>query len=554
MSGKHNEDYFGMFAWKLDDQRNFYLGVVADGVGGQSAGEVASRLTVGAIQNYFDQQAQVENNVSAHLGQAIQTANETVHKASLEKPERRGMSTTVAVAAFVNNRLYTAHVGDSRIYLLRDGRLRQISIDHTWAQEAIEAGLLTPEQAKTHPNRNVIRRHLGGQPNVQVDHRLAIEPGQSGQEAVGNQGLALKSSDTILICSDGLTDMISDGALHESLQNHFSDLPSAAQELIDKANRAGGRDNITLIIMQVPGEVPPMVVAPVGGAVAAAAGTTAQPVAVPAAAATPVEQKGGRGAAWLIIGGVVILLLLALVAGLVIVVSSSLGGDATPIVPEPQMTVPPGVTLPAGAPATAAILATAGALGTPGLDGSGLEEPDLIPTLRSTLTATPRSIGPLVTDTATPTPTSAPAGGGSSPTSTPRRSNTTSPATSTSQATNVPPTATRTPTNTPALPTATNTLGPTNTPDPPTNTPDPPTNTPDPPTNTPDPPTNTPDPPTNTPDPPTNTPDLPTNTPMPPTDTPESTAATSKQLPRDDAGGAQHGREAGPEPGAVHAS
>jgi len=152
MSGKHNEDYYGMFAWKLDDRRNFYLGVVADGVGGQSAGEVASHLTVGAIQNYFDQQKKIENNVSPHLERAIQIANETVHKASNENPEQRGMSTTVAVAAFINDRLYTAHVGDSRIYLMRDGQLRQISIDHTWAQEAIEAGLLTPEQAKTHPN------------------------------------------------------------------------------------------------------------------------------------------------------------------------------------------------------------------------------------------------------------------------------------------------------------------------------------------------------------------------------------------------------------------
>ena len=530
MSGKHNEDFFGMFAWKLDDQRNFYLGVVADGVGGQSAGEVASRLTVGAIQDYFDQQTQIEKNVSAHLERAIQVANETVHKASLENPERRGMSTTVAVAAFINDRLYTAHVGDSRIYLLRDGRLRQISIDHTWAQEAIEAGLLTPEQAKTHPNRNVIRRHLGGQPNVQVDHRLAIESGQSGQEAVGNQGLALRSSDTVLICSDGLTDMISDGAVHDSLQKHFSDLPSAAQELIDKGNRAGGRDNITLVIMQVPGEAPPMVVAPVGGAVAAAAGMAAQPAATPAAAAVAapasVEQKGGRGATWLIIGGAIILFLLAAAAGLAFVVSSSLGGDATPTVPELQMTVPPDVTLPAGAPATAAILATASALGTPGLDGSDLEEPDLIPTLRSTLTATPASSGPLATATPTNTPTSTAgtSGGGPRPTSTPRPSNTKAPATSTPPAT-IAPTAT----NTPALPTATNTS-------------EPPTNTPELPTNTPEPPTNTPDPPTNTPDQPTNTPEPPTNTPEPPTNTPEPTAESIEEMSPDETNGALPGR------------
>ena len=510
MSGKHNEDFFGMFAWKLDGQRNLYLGVVADGVGGQSAGEVASRLTVGAIQNYFDQETQIEKNVSAHLERSIQVANESLQKASRESPERRGMSTTVAAVALANNRLYTAHVGDSRIYLLRDGRLRQISIDHTWAQEAIEAGLLTPEQAKTHPNRNVIRRHLGGQPNVQVDHRLALEPGQSGQEAVSNQGLALRASDTILICSDGLTDMISDGAIHQSLQEHFSDPTSAAQELVNKANRAGGRDNITLVIMQIPGEAPAMVVAPVGGA--AAAGAAAQPDATPAAApasssAAPVEQKSGRGVTWLIVGGAILLILLAIAVGLVFLVSSALGGDATPTVPELQLTVPAGVTLPAGAPATAAILATASALGTPGLEGSGLEEPDLIPTLRATLTATPVRAGPLATATPTnsPTPTTSSSGGGPRPTSTPRPSNTKAPATSTPTATNGPPTATRTPTSTPVQST-------------PTNTPEPPTDTPEPPTDTPEPPTDTPEPPTNTPEP--------TNTTVPPTNTPEPTATS----------------------------
>ncbi|MGD8805558.1 MAG: protein phosphatase 2C domain-containing protein [Chloroflexota bacterium] len=478
MSGKHNEDNFGMFAWKLPNGGIFYLGVVADGVGGQSAGEVASQLTVDAIKNYFDQQTQVENNVSAHLERAIQIANETVHRASRDNPEQRGMSTTVAAVAFINDRMYTAYVGDSRIYLMRDGQLRQISIDHTWAQEAIEAGLLTREQAKTHPNRNVIRRHLGGQMKVQVDHRLAIKQGQSAQEMQANQGLRLRASDTVLICSDGLTDMISDGAVHESLQKHFYDLPTGAQELVDKANRAGGRDNITLVIMQVPGEAQPMAAMPVGGAVAAAAAakrttrteTTTTTMAPPA---TPVmtqpaaaEKKGGRGATWLVIGGVVALALLAAVVGLVFIISNSMGGDEpTPTVPVILGTVPPGVTLPAGAPATAAILATQGALGTPGVDGSGPEEPELIPTLRSTLTETPiilPTATPTSRITATPTPTR-PSSGGPGPAATPTRT----PVPSTSTPTNTPAPSTSTPTNTPAPPTST----PTTIPQPPTSTP-----------------------------------------------------------------------------------
>jgi protein phosphatase len=513
MSGKHNEDSYGMFAWKMASGRIFYLGVVADGVGGQTAGEVASRLTVSAIQGYFDQQGQVENNVNAHLERAIQAAAEAVYNASHENSEYRGMSTTVAMAAFVNDRLYTAYVGDSRIYLMRDGELRQISIDHTWAQEAIEAGLLTREQAKTHPNRNVIRRHLGGQPKVQVDHRLATGPGQSAEEMQANQGLPLRASDTVLICSDGLTDMISDGAVHESLQKHFFDLPKASQELIDKANRAGGRDNITLVVMQVPGEAQPVVAVPVAaaavtttmppggekgaGAATAAAATTA--TAAPAAASGPVmsqpqaEEKKGRGMIWLILGGVVVLFLLAAAVGLVLIISNSMGGGDEPTPENPILgTLAPGVTLPAGAPATAAILATSSALGTPNPDGSGLEEPELIPTLRSTLTRTPVVLPtrtPVAAATASSTPTRQTSSGGPKPTSTPV------------------PTSTPKPTNTPVPPTATNTPVPptaTNTPVPPT-----PTNTPVPPT-----PTNTPVPPTAT-----NTPVPPTNTPVPPTAT-----------------------------------
>jgi serine/threonine protein phosphatase PrpC len=485
MSGKHNEDNFGMFAWKLPGGGIFYLGVVADGVGGQSAGEVASQLTIDAIESYFDQQTQVENNVSAHLERAIQIANETVHRASRDNPERRGMSTTVAAVAFIRGRMYTAYVGDSRIYLMRDGYLRQISIDHTWAQEAIEAGLLTREQAKTHPNRNVIRRHLGGQMQVQVDHRLAIKQGQSVQEMQANQGLRLRASDTVLICSDGLTDMISDGAVHESLQKHFFDLPACAHELVDKANRAGGRDNITTVIMQVPGEAQPVVTMPVGGKVAAAAPaartaapesitSTALPVASPVMAQpAAAEKKGGRGATWIVLGGIVVLAMLAVAVGLVFIISNSMGGDEpTPTVaPALNGTLPPGVTLPAGAPATAAILATRGALGTPGVDGSGTQEPELIPTLRSTLTETPvpptSTPTPRLTSTSTPTPR--PSGGGPRPTSTPTKT----PAPPTPTNTPVPPTPTNTsvpptPTNTSVPPTSTNTPPPPN----PTDTPE----------------------------------------------------------------------------------
>jgi protein phosphatase len=263
MSGKHNEDYFGVFAWKVDERLNqtliqrgdLQLGVVADGVGGQIAGEVASRMTVNAIQDYFDKQERVDD-IGDHLEKAILVANKAVYEASQQNADYHGMGTTVAAVALVDGRLHTAHVGDSRIYLLRNGSLRQLSIDHTWAQEAIEAGLLTREQARNHPNRNVIRRHIGGSLQVEVDHRLVLEPDQPAAVALANQGMAVGAGDTLLICSDGLTDMIDDAAVLESLQAHFDDLTVAAQELIDKANQAGGRDNITVVIMQAPAAPP----------------------------------------------------------------------------------------------------------------------------------------------------------------------------------------------------------------------------------------------------------------------------------------------------------
>jgi serine/threonine protein phosphatase PrpC len=261
MTGKHNEDFFGLFAWKVDDQRDIYLGVVADGVGGQTAGEVASHLTVNTIQKYFDEQESIDD-VNHHLERAILIANRAVYQATQENSEYQGMSTTVALGALLDGRLYTAHVGDSRLYLLRDGELQQLSVDHTWAQEAIEAGLLTPQEAKVHPNRNVIRRHLGGGSNIEVDHRMALPTDGEVEASEANQGTPLKPGDTLLICSDGLSDMISDEAILETLRGQFQDLPAASQELVDKANQAGGKDNITVVLMQVPGSGAPAAAVP----------------------------------------------------------------------------------------------------------------------------------------------------------------------------------------------------------------------------------------------------------------------------------------------------
>jgi serine/threonine protein phosphatase PrpC len=493
MSGKANEDSLGVFAWKYAGRQKLILGVVADGVGGQIAGEVASRLAVEAVDNYFSRLGRIDN-INNHLEESILGANNAVYEASRDNPDFRGMSTTIAMTAVIDDHLFTAHVGDSRIYLYRDGYLRQISVDHTWAQEAIEAGLLSPEQAKKHPNRNVIRRHLGGSAEVEVDHRLQLEPGQSPVAARANQGMVIREGDTLLICSDGLTDMITDQSVIESLYNHYFDLDTCVNELIDKANKAGGKDNITVVILQMPPKGPPPfapIVAPTAAAAgaaaapapaaaataataAAAASTTASAASVtpsPQAVAAPPpskESSSGSKAALLLIGGAVIIFILALAVGGVFLFAGSGDSDGTPEETSVPGIVPGEVTYEPGAPATAAFLTTeSGGPGT--VEGaSPIDTPGLIPTLRATTSATAtRPNAPPPTETPSPSPSNTAVSGsgpGTQSTSTPRPANTPRP-TIAPQPTNTP----KPPTNTPLPP-------PTNTPQPPpTNTPIPPT-------------------------------------------------------------------------------
>jgi serine/threonine protein phosphatase PrpC len=440
MSGKHNEDYYGLFAWRMQDGRPFYVGVVADGVGGQNAGEVASQLAVKRIGEYFTGLPQV-NNVLAHLERAILSAHEAVYQYSQEHPETKGMATTMVIAAILDDRLYTSTVGDSRVYFWREGRLRQISVDHTWAQEAIEAGLLTPEQAKTHPNRNVIKRFLGSASELQVDQRLMWEEGQSERVARGNQGLVLEPGDTVLLNSDGLTDMIEDSAVLQSLHRHYYNLSEAADELIEKANEGGGKDNITALILQVPGgrlgagAAPPATV--ITPAMPPPPTVVRAPMAVPMAAplAPPVAVEPPRRsglALALIIGGVGLLALLLVlgVGGLLLAAGNNdeEPPSATPTVAvvEPaatashtsQPTATPSST--AESPATAILIVpTVDEAGQTAVAtaGSSATSPALIPTLQPTWTATPRPPTPTRTPTATsmPTATPTPQGGGDPP-------------------------------------------------------------------------------------------------------------------------------------------
>ena len=251
MVGKNNEDFvaFAAFDSGMDDVETpviFHLGIVADGVGGQTAGERASRLATHTIVSYFAELESITiEQVTVHLDKAITEANTAVLREAREVPELKGMATTIAIVAILEGLLFTAHVGDSRVYLFRDDILYQLTNDHSWVQEALEAGIINVEEARTHPNRNIIRRSLGTVENVTVDLVM-----MSGENNHFWQGMPLRKEDTILICTDGLTDMISDYDVQLSLEEHTTQMSDLVVELIDKANHAGGKDNTTVMTIK----------------------------------------------------------------------------------------------------------------------------------------------------------------------------------------------------------------------------------------------------------------------------------------------------------------
>jgi len=209
------------------------LFVLADGMGGAQSGEVASGLAVGAFIRGLPEQG----SISERLQAVAHRANEEIYASSLADPRNAGMGTTLVAAYLDGDALVIAHVGDSRAYRLRDGELARLTEDHSLVGELVRSGRLTEDEARGHPQRSVITRALGIETLVKVDvWNYPLQPG-----------------DVILLCSDGLTDMISEGQVRSALLAGAS-LDDAAGRLIDAANAAGGRDNITVVLFRV-GEV-----------------------------------------------------------------------------------------------------------------------------------------------------------------------------------------------------------------------------------------------------------------------------------------------------------
>jgi len=250
MSGKNNEDKYVILAHQLstDDPTPSLLAVLADGVGGHYAGEVAAEMaveTIGRMVSESDATQPLEI-----LNAAIIEAGKRVAQSAITNNEQQGMGSTCACAWVILDRLYTASVGDSRIYLVRNGRIKQVTVDHTWVQEAIDHGVIRPEQARNHPRAHVIQRYLGSKTQVVPDFRLFLNEGETDQQAFANQGARLVPGDQILLCSDGLTDLVEDHEILEILKNN--DMNQALQTLVDLANIRGGHDNITILTLRMP--------------------------------------------------------------------------------------------------------------------------------------------------------------------------------------------------------------------------------------------------------------------------------------------------------------
>jgi PPM family protein phosphatase len=207
------------------------LFAVADGMGGAQAGEVASKLAAAALGDTDSGALSGAERVAS----LIQEANRRVHERATADPSTSGMGTTMTVALVEDGVVTIGHVGDSRAYLIRDGRLEQLTEDHSLVNELLKSGKLSPEEAETHPQRSVITRAVGTDPDVDVDS-FSIEA---------------QEDDVFLLCSDGLTDMVTDEDILELLEKYRGDLDRATKSLVSAANLGGGEDNITVVAFRI---------------------------------------------------------------------------------------------------------------------------------------------------------------------------------------------------------------------------------------------------------------------------------------------------------------
>ena len=242
MVRSHNEDSIASIAEKG-------LVVLADGMGGYNAGEVASGMATTVITTELRQQLEdkAPHVLDPQSGQKaslkmlqeqVAKANTSIYQASQSQPQYAGMGTTLVIALFYDNKMMVAHIGDSRLYRLRGDQFSQVTKDHSLLQEQIDAGMLSKEQARHSANKNLVTRALGIDPSVEPEiHEYDALPG-----------------DIYLLCSDGLSDMVGDEDIGMALQALGANLNLAAQQLVQMANDNGGRDNVSVILVRIAGD------------------------------------------------------------------------------------------------------------------------------------------------------------------------------------------------------------------------------------------------------------------------------------------------------------
>ena len=244
----NNEDSFGYWEPEEDQQflRKGRLAVVADGMGGYEGGQEASRLAVETLMAAYRDFA--SDDPQAALIEALQSAHNQIRQYSFAHPELRGMGTTCTAAAIVKSSrtdaepgsaeydaLYYVHVGDTRLYLIRDGQITRVTRDHSYVGRLVEAGMISPEEAETHPQRNILTAALGTNPDLIMDAPPRPEP--------------LRPEDVLLICSDGLWGLMRDAEILKAVQNKTA--LQAGRILIEQARERGGPDNITVQILRL---------------------------------------------------------------------------------------------------------------------------------------------------------------------------------------------------------------------------------------------------------------------------------------------------------------
>jgi PPM family protein phosphatase len=236
---EHNEDTFGTDA-------DIGLVALADGMGGYKAGEVASGITVrtvmGLIKEAVEREDLTQRDEDSGLSRsgillrdAIQRANKIIHQTAKTQPNCEGMGTTVVAGLFFDDKITIAHVGDSRLYRMRHGKLEQITQDHSLLQELVARGFYTPEEAQRATAKNYVTRALGVEPTVEVDI----------------SELPVQVDDLYLLCSDGLSDMVEDDDIQLTISTFGANLETLAKQLVLLSNDNGGRDNVSIVLVRV---------------------------------------------------------------------------------------------------------------------------------------------------------------------------------------------------------------------------------------------------------------------------------------------------------------